>query len=315
MWRRGWWPPGRKGREGAPRFRAASPAVRGAAEPRRDGPDGNGERTEGTQEPKRDPEEGAAGTHRGCPGETEAAGGGAGPPRCRRGSPSSPQPAPAASRGCPGGARNRGLPVAPGVSAGLRAAPPSPGLLGKGQSSAAFSEPARTRSSSIAAPSEVRGGCAFVAEPRGAERGAPGAWPPPGAERGEPGGAGRGRHRAVGPGTAGPRCTEGLFSITKELGEGGREGPGGGMGTSHACSRLSPPVAAVPGCQKAPTKPPRGIRAAVGARGSPRRVEPPPHGAGSPPRRPPAWISFVPAAPASPDGSRGVLGGSAPSSN
>lgn len=90
-----------------------------------------------------------------------------------------------------------------GVSAGLCAL--SPGLRGKGQSSAAFSEPARTLSSSIAdAPGarDVRDARVAAEEWRsaagsGGER--RGAGPRPG-RSGAGGGAGRGRHRAVGPG-------------------------------------------------------------------------------------------------------------------
>lgn len=108
----------------------------------------------------------------------------------------------------------------------------SPGLRGKGQSSAAFSEPARTLSSSIAgAPGarDVRGARVAAEEWRssagsgaGLDRARGGAGPA--------GGRVGGGTEPSGRAAAGPRFTEGRFSITKAQGRGGE----GSFPTSHA---------------------------------------------------------------------------------
>lgn len=92
--------------------------------------------------------------------------------------------------------------------------PTSPGLRGKGQSSAAFSEPARTRSSNIAAsagaPGAVRGARVAAEEWRSGAGGSAGSGAGDGRRPGRSG-AGRGRHRAVGPGRSWAAVHRGAF--------------------------------------------------------------------------------------------------------
>lgn len=139
----------------------------------------------------------------------------------------------------------------------------SPGLRGKGQSSAAFSEPARTLSSSIAgAPvhgmSEVRG---WLRRSGGALRGAARGWTAPGAERGRRGGgSGAAPSRRAGPqlGRGSPR---GDLASQKRKGEGGKD--------------RSPRPTRAPGPREAPAGVPRcGRRSGKRRRGEVRPPQP-----------------------------------------
>lgn len=242
---------------------------------------------------------------------------------------SQPRPRP---RRCPGSAKRLG-PLLPGLPEPLPAPPrghaeicashPSPGLRGKGQSSAAFSEPARTRSSNIAAsvgaPGAVRGARVAAEEWRSGAEGSAGS----GAGVGRrPGRSGAGAGGRAGGGTApsgraaaGPRFTAGLFSITKARGEAtlSRHVPRVAGADSHDAQ--APAAAAAPGGKAAPGPPQNadgGIAPWAGGEspsgGASPRARPPP---GRPRRR----ISFVPAARVCPDAACGERGDSSLSTN
>lgn len=173
---------------------------------------------------------------------------------------------------------------------------PSPGLRGKGQSSAAFSEPARTRSSSIAASVGAVRSARVAAEEwrRGAEGRA-------GSGAGLGGAGGRGGRAGGGTGPQLGRGSPPASLASQKRREGALAPP------SHAWPRPTRGLGLQPQSGPgSPANPPEAARRGSG--------EPPSGGASAraplPVGHPRAQISFVPAVRGSPDAARGQRGDS-----